>query len=274
MISLPNVEVHSPIYSSANSVVYRGITKPDHTPIIVKVLKQDYPTPNELVRYKQEYEITRSLNLQGVIKVYSIQEYQRTCVMLLEDFGGESLEKLRYQSPLAFYPMPLSEFLHLAIKITEILGGIHSSNVIHKDINPSNIVLNPATGTVKIIDFGIATRFARTNPSFKNPYVLEGTLAYISPEQTGRMNRLLDYRTDFYSLGVTFYELLVGQLPFLAKDALELVHCHIAKQPSLPHQMNAEIPQALSSIIMKLMAKNASERYQSAWGVKADLEKC
>ncbi|MCP6757825.1 MAG: serine/threonine-protein kinase PknK [Fischerella sp. CENA71] len=274
MISLLNVEVHAQIYSSANSVVYRGTTKLDHTPIILKVLKQDYPTPQELVRYKQEYEITHSLNFPGVIKVYSITEYQRTLVMLLEDFGGESLEKLCCKSPETFCPMPLPQFLHLAIKLTEILGQIHSSNVIHKDINPSNIVLNLATGTVKIIDFGIATRFARTNPSFKNPNLLEGTLAYISPEQTGRMNRLLDYRTDFYSLGVTFYELLVGQLPFVSDDVLELVHCHIAVEPPLPHQMNAEIPQALSSIIMKLMAKNASERYQSAWGVKADLEKC
>ncbi|MCP6758337.1 MAG: AAA family ATPase [Fischerella sp. CENA71] len=274
MISLPNVEVHAQIYSSANSVVYRGITKPDNTPIILKVLKQDYPTPNELVRYKQEYEITRSLNLEGVIKVYSITEHQRTLVMLLEDFGGESLKKLGCESPLTFYPMPLSEFLHLAIQITEILSAIHNSNVIHKDINPSNIVLNPGTRTVKIIDFGIATRFARTNPTFKNPNVLEGTLAYISPEQTGRMNRLLDYRTDFYSLGVTFYELLVGQLPFVSSDVLELVHCHIAVEPIAPHQVNAQIPKVISDIIMKLMAKNASERYQSAWGIRADLEAC
>ena len=110
---------------------------------------------------------------------------------------------------------------------------------------------------MKIIDFGIATRFARTNPSFKNPNVLEGTVAYISPEQTGRMNRMLDYRTDFYSLGVTFYELLVGQLPFVATDVLELVHCHIALEAVPPHQVNAEIPEIVSSIIMKLMAKNA-----------------
>ncbi|WP_341530170.1 serine/threonine-protein kinase PknK [Nostoc sp. UHCC 0302] len=170
--------------------------------------------------------------------------------------------------------MPLADFLRLAIQIAEILGKIHSSNVIHKDINPSNIVLNRATGIVKIIDFGIATRFARTNPSFKNPNVLEGTVAYISPEQTGRMNRMLDYRTDFYSLGVTFYELLVGQLPFVATDVLELVHCHIALEPVPPHQVNAEIPKVVSGIIMKLMAKNAEERYQSAWGIKADLEEC
>ncbi len=170
--------------------------------------------------------------------------------------------------------MPLAEFLRLAIAITEILGRIHAANIIHKDINPSNIVLNLDTGVVKFINFGIATQFSRTNPTFKSPHLLEGTLAYLSPEQTGRMNRLLDYRTDFYSLGITFYELLTGNLPFRANDVLELVHCHIAKQPPAPHVINAEIPKPVSEIVLKLMAKNAEDRYQSAWGIKADLETC
>ena len=238
------------------------------------MLKLDYPSTQELTRYKQEYEITRSLNLQGVIKAYSQQEYQRTLVILLEDFGGESLEQWMHKCPETFSPMPLSTFLRLAIDLTDILGRIHAANVIHKDINPGNIVLNPHTGVVKIIDFGIATRFNRTNPTFKSHYALEGTLPYLSPEQTGRMNRLLDYRTDFYSLGVTFYELLTGQLPFPTRDILELVHCHIAKQPPPPDDLNATIPKAVSNIIMKLMAKNAEDRYQSVWGIKADLEIC
>jgi PAS domain S-box-containing protein len=272
-IALPDITVQTQIYGSANSLVYRGIRRSDNTAVILKVLKQDYPTTAELIRYKQEYEITRSLNLEGVIKAYSQQDYQRTLVIILEDFGGNSLQKLR-ESREIVCPMSLVEFLRLAIKITEILGKIHAANVIHKDINPSNIVLNPQTGIVKIIDFGIATRLTRTNPTFKNPHILEGTLAYMSPEQTGRMNRTLDYRTDFYSLGVTFYELLTGRLPFLTTDVLELVHCHIAKQQIPVHEVNLEIPPIVSAIIMKLMAKNAEERYQSAWGVKADLEDC
>jgi PAS domain S-box-containing protein len=194
--------------------------------------------------------------------------------MMLEDFGGESLEKWMQDSPQMYCPIPLPVFLRLAVKIAEILGRIHATNVIHKDINPSNIVLNPGTGQVKIIDFGIATRFTRTNPSFKSPHVLEGTLAYLSPEQTGRMNRLLDYRTDFYSLGVTFYELLTGHLPFPTTDMLELVHCHIARPPVPPDELNPAIPKAISDMILKLMAKNAEDRYQSAWGIKADLESC
>ena len=274
MISLPQVAVTAKIYESANSLVYRGIREGDRTPVILKVLKENYPTPAELTRYKQEYEITRSLNIEGVIKAYDLQDYQRSLVMLLEDFGGESLAKWMQELSQAYCPVPLAQFLSLASAITEILGRIHAVNVIHKDINPGNIVLNPETGVVKLIDFGISTQLTRTNPTFKNPNVLEGTLAYMSPEQTGRMNRTLDYRTDFYSLGVTFYELLTGQLPFTTTDILELVHCHIAKQPIPPHQVNADIPKVVSDIILKLMAKNAEERYQSAWGLKADLEEC
>jgi PAS domain S-box-containing protein len=273
MIALPGIAIQNKIYESDNSLVYRGI-RDDGVGVVVKMLKLDYPSPVELTRYRQEYKITRSLNVEGVIKAYSQQDYQRTLVIILEDFGGESLEQWMHKRPDIFCPMPLSTFLGLAIAVCDILGRIHAANVIHKDINPGNIVFNLETGVVKIIDFGIATQFNRTNPTFKSPHVLEGTLAYLSPEQTGRMNRMLDYRTDFYSLGVTFYELLTGQLPFPTQDILELVHCHIAKPPIPVHELNATIPKPISGIILKLMAKNAEDRYQSAWGIKADLERC
>ncbi|MBW4421515.1 MAG: PAS domain S-box protein [Myxacorys californica WJT36-NPBG1] len=273
MITLPGITIHSKIYESLASLVYRGIREQDNCAVIAKVFKQDYPSPQELTRYRQEYEITHFLNIEGVVKAYSQQDYQRTLVILLEDFGGESLECWMRQQP-GFSPMPLPTFLRLAIAITDTLGKIHAAHVIHKDINPGNIVFNPNTGVVKIIDFGIATRFSRTNPTFKSLYLLEGTPAYLSPEQTGRMNRMLDYRTDFYSLGATFYELLTGQLPFPTRDLLELVHCHIATPPTPPHELNATIPQPVSDLILKLMAKNAEDRYQSAWGIKADLERC
>ncbi|MBV9386505.1 MAG: PAS domain S-box protein [Chroococcidiopsidaceae cyanobacterium CP_BM_ER_R8_30] len=274
MIALPGVAIQSQIYESPASLVYRGVRVQDNRAIVVKLLKQDYPSLQELTRYRQEYEITRSLDLAGVVKAYSQQDYQRTLAILLEDFGGESIEKWMRQRPEAFCPMPLSNFFRFAIDLTAILGNIHAANIIHKDINPGNIVLNLETGAVKIIDFGIATRFSRTNPTFQSPHRLEGTLAYLSPEQTGRMNRWLDYRTDFYSLGVTFYELLTGQLPFPTTDILELVHCHIAKPPVPPYELNPTIPKSISDLILKLMAKNAEDRYQSAWGIKADLERC
>ena len=279
MMTIPGYQILTQIYESANSVVYRGIREQDDKAVILKLLKEDYPTPNELTRYKLEYEITRNLNLEGIVKAYSLETYQRGLAIIFEDFGASSLKELM-NNPVerqGFASLP--KFLNIAIKTAEILGAIHTANVIHKDINPSNIVLNPETEQLKIIDFGISTQLTRENLTLKNPNVLEGTLAYMSPEQTGRMNRCLDYRTDFYSLGVTFYELLTGKLPFQTIDSLELVHCHIAKQPISPHELlgathESPLPTIVSDIVMKLMAKTAEERYQSAWGLKADLEEC
>src|SRR4028119_1984330 len=269
MLSIPGIAVQTLLYESANSLVYRAIREADNQPLILKLLKESYPTPQELLRYRTEYRITRELKEAGVVQVYDLQKYQNSLVMFVEDFGGQSLKILMQQRKFS-----LKEFLLVASATTEILGQIHRANIIHKDINPSNIVFNPATGQIKIIDFGISTQLTRETPSLKNPNVLEGTLAYISPEQTGRMNRALDYRSDFYSLGVTFYELLTGKLPFETEDALELVHCHIARQPVPVHEIDPKIPLILSQIVSKLMAKNAENRYQTAGGLKHDLDKC
>ena len=278
MIALAGYENFMQIHDSADSQVYRARRVRDNQPVIIKFLNRDYPTPEQIRRYKQEYQLTCQLKLPGVIRAYSLEQWQRTYGIAFEDFGGISLKRWLQKRK----KLQLSEFLSLAIAITESLGQIHSQNIIHKDINPANIVFNPSTQQLKIIDFGIATQLTRENPTVKNPHVLEGTLAYISPEQTGRMNRGLDYRTDFYSLGVTFYEMLTGQLPFESNDPLELVHCHIAKMPGeLGNRQQAtgnsrgrEAPQIVADIVMKLMAKNAEDRYQSAYGLKADLEKC
>jgi predicted ATPase/serine phosphatase RsbU (regulator of sigma subunit)/tRNA A-37 threonylcarbamoyl transferase component Bud32 len=274
MLEIDGYQILTQIYESNKSLIYQGIRTQDNCPVILKMLKQDYPNLAELNRYKQEYQISCNLNFAGVINAYDIKEYKKTLVIIFEDFGGTSLKlqikKLRKLQSSEFF----QKFLNIAIQIADILGQIHAAKIIHKDINPANIIFNSKTGQVKIIDFGIATILTSENPTLKSPNALEGTLAYISPEQTGRMNRILDYRTDFYSLGVTFYELLTGKLPFTTTDLLELVHCHIAKQPIPPHQINSEIPQVLSEIVMKLMAKTAEDRYQSAWGLKADLENC
>ncbi|MEG3886890.1 serine/threonine-protein kinase, partial [Microcoleus sp. herbarium19] len=275
MLKLDGYQILTQIYESNNSNIYRGIRQHNNQPVILKFLKEEYPTASELTRYKQEYEITRNLNLDGVIKAYELKPSQQTWAIVLEDFGASSLKRLMNECKAASTrAFTLQEFLSIAIKIAEILGSIHAANIVHKDINPANIILNPETWQLKIIDFGISTVLTRENPTLKNPNVLEGTLAYISPEQTGRMNRSLDYRTDFYSLGVTFYELLTGQLPFETTDALELVHCHIAKVPVAPNRINPEIPKAISDIVMKLMAKTAEDRYQSDFGIRMDLAEC
>ncbi|MEG5042458.1 MULTISPECIES: serine/threonine-protein kinase PknK [unclassified Microcoleus] len=276
MLGIPGYQIFSQIYESANSFVYRGIRArelrdgyAERLPIILKLLKEELPTPAQMLRYQQEYQISQTLNLSGVVKAYSLEKYHNSLALVFEDVGAESLSLWRQQ-----HQITVAKFLPIAIKTVEILGQIHSANIIHKDINPSNIIINPKTGAVKIIDFGISTVLSRENPTLKSPNVLEGTLAYIAPEQTGRMNRAIDYRADFYSLGATFYELLTNQLSFEGNDAIELVHCHIAKQPIPPQELNPEIPKPVSDIVMKLLAKTAEERYQSAWGIQADLELC
>ncbi|MCC3471405.1 MAG: AAA family ATPase [Microcoleus sp. PH2017_15_JOR_U_A] len=262
-------QITEKLHESSNSLVYRGYRQADNRPVILKMLKQAYPSPEQIAGFKREYEVTQNINLPGVIDVYSLQHLDNQWVIALEDFGGESLNRT-----IAKQQFTIAEFLHLAIEIVGILGQVHQQHIVHKDINPSNIIFERETGKLKLIDFGISTTLSRENPTFRNPNVLEGTLAYISPEQTGRMNRSIDYRTDFYSLGITFYELLTGQLPFPTNDVLELVHCHIAKQPLPPHELQPEVPPIISTIVLKLMAKNAEERYLSAYNIEADLQEC
>lgn len=267
MITIPGYQIREQIYESNYSLVYRGHRLQDQKAVILKVLKQEYPSSEQLARYHREYELIQSLNFTGVIKAYSLEKYYNRLLMCLEDFGGKSLKLWLVDGRLS-----VDEFLRIAIQLSEVLGQIHQQRIIHKDINPANIIWNPVTQQLKIIDLGISTLFSDQQERQQN--VLEGTLAYISPEQTGRMNRSLDYRSDFYSLGATFYELLTGQLPFTSDDPLELVHAHIAKAAQPPHEINANIPLIISDIIMKLLAKTGEERYQSAWGIKADFEQC
>jgi predicted ATPase/two-component sensor histidine kinase len=269
MLGIPGYRVVTELYESENSLVYRGYRLTDYQPLVFKILKEDHPTPYALTRYQQEYEITRSLHLDGVIKTYGLQPYHNTLVMLLEDFGGESLQHWLQERALT-----LAEGLTLGIRIVEILEQVHQHQILHKDINPSNLVWNPQTQELKLIDFGIASQITREMPAIRSPNLLEGTLAYMSPEQTGRMNRAIDYRSDFYALGATLYELLTRQLPFTADDALELVHCHLAKRPVAPSERSPAIPKPVSDLVMKLLEKNAEDRYQSCRGIQADLTIC
>jgi PAS domain S-box-containing protein len=272
MITFPGYQIFAQIDESARAAIYRGIRERDNQPVILKVLKSEYPTPLELERYQQEYEILQNLDVEGVVRVYGLESYQRTVGLILEDFGGRALSDLMRDRSVAGGEISLREFLQLAIEIVAIIGRIHGAGAIHKDVNLANIGLNPETGELKMFDFSISTLLDWENLNPEHPTDLQGTLAYISPEQTGRTNRSLDYRTDFYSLGVTFYQLLSGRLPFQTTDLLEMVHFHLAKQPPSLESEGA-IPRAIADVVMKMMAKNPEDRYQSAWGIHADLVK-
>ncbi|MFM9264209.1 ATP-binding sensor histidine kinase [Tychonema sp. BBK16] len=271
MIELTGYQILDRIYSGTRTLVYRGIRICDETPVVIKVLQSEYPSFSELVQFRNQYTIAKNLNLPGIIQTHSLEAYRNGYALIVEDFGGISLNEWTEKGQT----LPsLVEFLLIAIDLCNTLDRLCRDRIIHKDIKPANILINPETKQVKLIDFSIASLLPRETQTLINPNVLEGTLNYISPEQTGRMNRGIDYRTDFYSLGVTFYELLTGRLPFPCNDPMELIHCHIAKQPPSVREINPGIPVVLSSIVSKLMAKNAENRYQSAFGLKADLENC
>ncbi|AFZ26115.1 putative ATPase [Cylindrospermum stagnale PCC 7417] len=269
MVSLTGYQIHELIYSGSRTLVHRGIRESDKKPVVIKLLRREYPTFNELVRFRNQYTIAKNLNFDGIVETYSLEHYENSYALVMEDFGGISLQEYT-----ANYTPNLSDFLDIALQIVSILDRLYRHRVIHKDIKPANILINPATKEVKLIDFSIASLLPRETQTLTSPNILEGTLAYLSPEQTGRMNRGIDYRSDFYSLGVTFFEFLTGQLPFAAEDPMELVYCHLAKLPPQVHSLNPDIPPILSEIISTLMAKNAEDRYQSALGLKHDLETC
>ena len=196
-----------------------------------------------------------------------MREHGRT-MLVLEDPGGEPLGRLLGA------PMELERFLRLALGIATALGKAHQRGLVHKDIKPANIFVNTASGNVRLTGFGIASRLPRERQALEPPETIAGTLAYMAPEPTGRMNRSINSRSDLYSLGVTFYQMLTGALPFTASDPIEWVHCHTARQPLPPSKRLATVPVAVSQIVMKLLAKTAEERYQTAGGVERDLRRC
>ncbi len=268
-LTTDNYILNEKIYESRNSIIYKGKRKSNNQDVLAKTLSGEYPSPESLLRFKSEYELITRINIAGVIKVFEMEKLGDRPIFFMEDFAGLSLKD--YIKNEKIY---LEEFLDIAIKIIKILNQIHEKNIIHKDINPANILFNPETRQIKIIDFGIATELLKENPSPISSDFLEGTVHYISPEQSGRMNRTIDYRSDFYSIGVTFYQILTGVLPFNSNDTLEIIHSHIAKKPELPHQVDNRIPEVISSIILKLMAKDAEDRYQTCDGLLNDFEEC
>ncbi len=266
---LPGYRIGKLLYEDSRTSVYRAVRESDRLSVKIEVLRNPFPTFYELVKFRNSYAIAKNLHLTNIVNFLALEPYQNGYALVMEDFGGIPLKQYAQEHLLS-----LEDILAIALQMANILHDLCQHRVVHKDIKPANILIHPETKQVKLTDLSIASLLPKETQEIQNPNLLEGTLAYLAPEQTGRMNRGIDYRADFYALGVTLYELLTGELPFSAKDPLELVHCHISQLPVPPHQVNPTIPSMVSAIALKLMAKNAEDRYQSGLGLKYDLEHC
>ncbi len=238
--------------------------------LALKTLDIPFPSADQVKQFFNEYDILKGLEISGGRQILERSDSNAQPPYLLMEFVEGLTLKAGIEKQLFSFP----EQLKVAIRLAGILAGIHQHKIIHKDVNPRNIIINPDTLDVRLIDFEFATQLDLKTHHLGNPERIEGTLAYISPEQTGRMNRVVDYRSDLYSLGVCYYELFSGQLPFASGDPMELVYNHLARSPKPPHQLTDGLPEILSDIILKLLAKNAEDRYQSAFGLEADLQQC
>ncbi|MDC0677611.1 AAA family ATPase [Sorangium atrum] len=272
----PRYRVLEVLHHGADTLLYRARSEEDGRSVVLKVLRRDHTSPHALGRLQHEHEIASALDTAVVVKAYAMESLGDQAALVLEDFGGRSLDRLLDgDGPMrAMRGMAIEHFLPLALRIAAALAELHRHHVIHKDIKPQNLLYNPDTGEVKITDLGIASLSPRESQDLVHNSLIEGTLAYMAPEQTGRMNRWIDERTDLYSLGVTFYEMLTGALPFQASDPVAWVYCHIAQSPVPPHALVPSIPPQLSAIVLKLLSKAAEERYQSALGLRHDLDVC
>src|SRR5215472_8786247 len=228
----------------------------------------NHPSRTSLDRLTHEYELRDELDSTWAARPLELVRDTGRTMLVLEDVGGEPVDRLLGA------PMEVGRFLPIAIDVAFALGRLHQRGLVHKDIKPANILFNDATGEVRLTGFGIASRFSRERQSPHPPEMIAGTLAYMAPEQTGRMNRSIDSRSDLYALGVTFYQILTGALPFTAVDPMEWVHCHLARRPASPAARLKEIPGIVSAIVMKLLAKRAEGRYQTAAGLESDLRRC
>ena len=264
-LSIPGYVIKETIYTGGQSIVYRGVRIKDEQVVVIKTPAHRYSTRKAISKYKEEVEIAKLVNSQYVIKLYSFEDFPNICIITMENVEGVVLaKKIRPQG------LPLRQFLNYAIQISKGLEAIHQCHITHRDINPKNIIVD-LNDQIKILDFGLASIIRVDQTRVSSPTTIKGTLAYISPEQTTRINRAVDKVSDLYSLGVTLYEMICGFLPFMSDDPLELIHYHIAMTPIAPSNYltcdEQPIPIMISEIIMKLLKKNADDRYVSAFFV-------
>src|SRR5580693_9497085 len=259
------------LWGDGERVLFRGSrlgAEGERRPVLAVLLAADRPPPLALERLAHEYELRNELDGAWAARPLEFVREDGRAMLVLEDPGGEPLARL------LGLPMEIGVFLRLAIGVAAALGKAHQAGLVHKDQKPGNILVNCADGAARLTGFGIATRLPRERQTLAPPETIAGTLAYMAPEQTGRMNRSIDSRSDLYSLGVVFYQMLTGALPFTASDPMGWVHCHVARKPAPPSDRVETVPAPISKIVMKLLAKAAEDRYQSAAGLERDLRRC
>jgi len=260
------------LHSHGESVLCRGRPRTGSNPhppsVLVLILRSEHPRPESVRMLEHEHSLRAELDPAWAVPPVELTQHEGRTVLVLEDPGGEPLDQL------VGTPMEMGQFLRVASGLSAAVRQLHGQGLIHKDLKPANVMIEPSTGQVWLMGFGIASRLPRERQSAEPPEFIAGTLAYMAPEQTGRMNRSIDSRSDLYALGVTLYEMLTGTLPFTASDPMEWVHCHIAKQAMAPAERRRDVPHSVSGIITKLLAKTAEERYQTAAGLESDLRRC
>ena len=268
-LEIPGYSLEEVIFESSRTWLWRGRRQSDGLWVLIKGAASSQQNAQDLAEIRHEHEITQALEIDGVLKSRELAQCENGWALVLENTDGLPLRKLMDTTRL-----DLLDSLKVALSLTGTLKEVHRQGLLHKMINPLNIFVDPVSGTVKLTGFGLATRLPQENSTTLSPHLSGETLPYISPEQTGRMNRPLDYRSDFYSLGATLYELFTGRVPFQSRQAMEIIHAHIARQPISPDKMAPQVPKTFSNMVMKLMAKRAEARYQSHSGLTADLLAC
>lgn len=253
------------IFESGKSILYRI----EQGKTLLKVLNLEYPTPQEISKFYNEFEVCQELNFRNTREVIRKAKFKGRHCMYLSWIEAKPLSEVFKDKK-----GDVIDFLHIGIAITKLLEKLHSEGYVHRDINANNILIDLQKREAYLISFSLATKIDTRVESQGGINQIEGTLAYMSPEQTGRMNRVVDYRSDLYSLGITFFEMISGRLPFDSEDPFELVHSHLAVAPPLLHQISKTIPEVISKIIIQLLEKKAENRYQSAYGLRKDLENC
>ncbi|OHD70964.1 MAG: hypothetical protein A2W19_07505 [Spirochaetes bacterium RBG_16_49_21] len=269
MMKIPDYAIVEKLAETQTSIIYRGRRNSNGAPALIKALNPAYPSTAAVARFKRECELIKNFDHEGIVKVHDLAQDNGSLAVILEDFEGVPLKEILRQKRI-----DIEQCLRIGTQLADTLGHLHSENIIHGDINPGHILVSENTGRVKLTDFGISALLRNEDEDIYNPVVIEDTLAYLSPEQTGRMNRSVDYRTDLYSLGIVFYEMLTGNPPFKSSDPLEVIHSHLARNPAYPSGLDPKIPEALSDITMKLVQKMAEKRYQNGFGLLLDLNAC